>query len=123
MKFSLADADDSYLVRAYSQGEVIINEQRHTSSVVVMPKRIIDDWPPQSFAELSADHFAILSELKPQLVILGTGDVQRFPDPALYAALLEQGLGVEVMTTPAACRTYNILASEGRRVVAALLLD
>ncbi len=123
MKFSLADADDSYLVRAYDRGGVVINEYRHTRSVVVMPKRIIDDWPPQSFAELTADHFTILSELKPQLVLLGTGNVQHFPDPALYAVLLEQGLGVEVMTTPAACRTYNILASEGRRVAAALLLD
>ncbi len=123
MKFSLADAGDSYLVRAYDRGEVIINEYRHTSSVIVMPKQIIGDWPPQSFAELTADHFIILSELKPQLVLLGTGDVQQFPDPAIYAVLLEQGLGVEVMTTPAACRTYNILASEGRQVAAALLLD
>lgn len=122
MKFSIADDSDSYIIRAYDQGMVVINEYRHTSSVIVMPKQIIPDWPPQRFDDLTADHFAILSELKPQLVILGTGDTQQFPDPALYAALLEHGLGVEVMTTPAACRTYNILASEGRLVAAALLL-
>ncbi|MCP4126357.1 MAG: hypothetical protein GY753_04760, partial [Gammaproteobacteria bacterium] len=60
---------------------------------------------------------------EPQLVILGTGEEQQFPQPALYALLLNQGVGVEVMTTPAACRTYNILVSEGRRVAAALLLS
>lgn len=101
----------------------MINEHRHTNSVIVMPKRVIDDWPPQNFDDLTADHFDILDKIKPQLVIIGTGDKQQFPDPALYAALLEQGIGVEVMTTPAACRTYNILVSEGRLVAAALLLD
>ncbi len=122
MKFSLADDGNSYTIRAYDHGEVVINEHRHTKSVVVMPKQIVADWPPQRFEDLTEDHFIALSKLEPQLVILGTGDKQQFPHPALYAALIEQGVGVEVMATPAACRTYNILVSEGRKVAAALLL-
>ncbi len=122
MKFSLSDPGNSYLVRAYDQGELVINEHRHRHSVIVMPDRLITDWEPQTFAELREDHFLTISELEPQLVILGTGAEQQFPQPALYAVLLNRGVGVEIMNTPAACRTYNILVSEGRRVAAALLL-
>jgi len=123
MKFSLSEDSNSYMVRAYSSGEVVINEYRHTSSVIVMPSRVVTDWEPQIFEQLAEDHFTIIGELEPQLVILGTGEQQQFPKPALYAVLLNQGVGVEVMSTPAACRTYNILVAEGRRVAAALLLD
>jgi uncharacterized protein len=122
MKFSLSEDSNSFTIRAYNTGEVVINEHRHTGSVIVMPNRIIDNWAPQTFADLADEHFIAISELEPQLVILGTGEQQQFPAPALYAVLLNQGIGVEVMTTPAACRTYNILVSEGRRVAAALLL-
>ncbi len=122
MKFTMADEGDNYLIRSYGAGEVIINEYRHTRSVIVTPKQIIGDWPPQTFAELAPEHFSTLATLNPQLVILGTGANQQFPDPALYASLLERGVGVEVMATPSACRTYNILVTEGRKVAAALLL-
>ena len=87
-----------------------------------MPNLVIDNWAPQTFDELLKDHFLTISELEPQLVILGTGEQQQFPKTELYATLLNQGVGVEVMSTPAACRTYNILVSEGRNVAAALLL-
>lgn len=122
MKFSLSDNSGNYTIQAYDRGEVVINEQRHTSSVIVLPNQIVDNWAPQSFEDLTEDHFTAISELEPQLVILGTGKEQQFPQPALYAVLLDKGVGVEVMATPAACRTYNILVSEGRRVAAALLL-
>jgi len=122
MKFNLADEGDNYIIRSYDPGEVLINEYRHTKSVIVTPKQVISDWPPQTFEQLTPGHFLTLADLKPQLVILGTGDTQQFPDPALYAALIDQGVGVEVMATPAACRTYNILVAEGRKVAAALLL-
>jgi len=122
MKFSLSDDSNSFIIRAYDHGEVVVNEHHHSNSVIVMPNRVIDNWAPQTFDDLMEDHFTFISELEPQLVILGTGEEQLFPKPALYAVLLNQGIGVEVMTTPAACRTYNILVSEGRRVAAALLL-
>ena len=93
-----------------------------TRSCVILPDHILRDWPPQRFSDLRAEHFAQLLELKPEIVVLGSGDRLRFPAPALTAQLFEQGIGVEVMDTGAACRTYNILMSEGRRVAAALLM-
>ena len=122
MKFTLADEGDNYIIRSYDKGEVLINEYRHSNSVIVTPKQLIGNWPPQTFEQLTPEHFIAIADLKPQLVILGTGDTQQFPDPILYAMLLDQGIGVEVMATPAACRTYNILVAEGRKVAAALIL-
>jgi uncharacterized protein len=122
MKFTLADEGDNYLIRAYDTGELLIDEYRYRNSVVVTPKEIIGDWPPQQFEDLSPEHFKVLADLKPQIVILGTGASMQFPDPALYADLVNQGIGVDVMATPAACRTYNLLVMEGRKVAAALLL-
>ncbi len=122
MKFTLADEGDNYIIRSYDNGEVTINEYRYTSSVIVTPKQIVGDWKPQSFEEITSEHFIALTELRPQLVILGTGATQRLPNPALYAELIKCGIGIEVMTTAAACRTYNILVGEGRSVAAALIL-
>lgn len=118
----MSDTGDSYIIRSYDHGEVVINGYRHTSSVIVMPNRIIDNWTPQTFEDLTEDHFHTINRLEPQLVILGTGAEQQFPQLSLYAILLNRGVGVEVMSTSAACRTYNILASEGRKVAAALLI-
>ncbi len=122
MKFNLADEGDNYIIRSYDTGELVVNEYRHTSSVIVTPQQIIGEWPPQLFEDLTPEHFHPLADLKPQLVILGTGATQQFPDPALYATLVEMNIGIEIMTTPAACRTYNVLVAEGRKVAAALLL-
>ena len=80
-------------------------------------------WNCTAFEQLTAEHFAQLAELKPELVIFGSGSRLRFPPPALLRALMAQRIGIETMDTLAACRTYNILAGEGRQVVAALLLE
>jgi uncharacterized protein len=122
MKFTLANEDDNYIIRAYDPGELQIDEYRYSSSVIVMPKRIIDDWPPEQFEDLTPEHFTALADLNPQIVVLGTGATLQFPDPEIYAVLVQQGIGIEIMTTPAACRTYNLLISEGREAAAALLL-
>jgi uncharacterized protein len=122
MKFTLADEGDDYIIRSYDSGEVLINEYRYNSSVIVTPKQIINDWPPHSIEDLAPEHFSAIAELNPQLVLLGTGAIQQFIEPALYAPLLDQGIGLEAMATPAACRTYNVLVAEGRKVAAALLL-
>lgn len=110
-------------VTAYGSGFVDINKIRYTGSVLVRPDADVEPWPAQSFAALEADHFARLLELQPELVLLGTGERQRFPHPRLLRPFAQARVGIEVMTTPAACRTYNILMAEGRRVVAALLLE
>lgn len=110
------------IIRAYAAGEVTINEEIIRLSVIVTPERIIRDWLPQTFGELEAAHIARLDELQPEIIVIGTGARLQFPRPELTAGFLARGIGVEVMDTKAACRTYNILLSEGRRVVAALLM-
>lgn len=110
------------LVRSYGPGEVRIGETVIRNSCLVKADQLVDGWRPQTVSELSlADLEAVLA-LKPELVVLGSGPRQQFPAPEIIGAVLSRGIGCEVMDTGAACRTYNILASEGRTVVAALLL-
>ncbi len=106
----------------YGEGYVEVNRARLHASVLVSPERVVTDWPAESVDALTADHLAAIVELHPEIVLLGTGAAFRFPAPAMLAPLYKAGIGVEVMDTPAACRTYNILMSEGRNVVAALVL-
>jgi uncharacterized protein len=106
----------------YGAGYVEINGARHTHSLVVGADRLVTDWPATSLDELSADHVAAILELNPEIVLLGSGSTFRFPEPKRLGPLYKAHIGVEVMDTPAACRTYNILLGEGRNVVAALIL-
>jgi uncharacterized protein len=123
MKVAEFETDSGPLIEAYEPGGVRIEGQFYTGSIAVTAGRVIPDWGPDGFDALAPAHLEAIAELAPQVVVLGTGRRQRFPSPAIYAALLEQGIGVEVMDTGAACRTYNILAGEGRRVVAALIAE
>ena len=109
-------------VTAYGPGFIEINKVRHTSAVLLTPERI-DPWPVASFEALAEPDFERLRALDPEVALLGTGSRQRFPHPRLSRALNEARIGLEVMTTAAACRTYNILMAEGRKVAAALLLE
>jgi uncharacterized protein len=122
MKIDLESGSATYVIRSYAQGRIALNEEVVTESVIVTPERLVRDWPPQCFDELARPHFETISALRPEVVLLGTGAHLRFPDPRLTAPLCERGIGVEVMDTPAACRTYNILMAEGRMVAAALLM-
>lgn len=104
----------------YGPGFVLVNDARHESSVIVMPEHL-QAWEPADFAGLQAAHFAPIVAMKPEVVLLGTGDRLRFPHPVLTRALAEARIGLEVMDLQAACRTYNILMAEQRKVAAALL--
>lgn len=123
MRFSEADASSGPLIEAYDREGILIAGRRFTRGLIVTPRRIREDWGPSHPAELRIEHLeALLAiEAETQVILLGTGDTQVFPDPALGFAVLGRGVGFEVMDTGAACRTYNILISEGRRVVAGLL--
>lgn len=112
---------DGYTIVGHRDGVVQVNGERLGRSFVVAPDRLIRDWPPRQLEELEAEHLAQLVELEPELVLLGVGDRLRFPHPELLRPLLERGIGVEVMDTAAACRTYNLLKGDGRRVVAAMI--
>ncbi|CAN0412391.1 unnamed protein product, partial [Phaeothamnion confervicola] len=104
----------------YGPGFVLVNDARHEASVVVMPEHLMA-WEPDGFDTLEAAHFQAIVALRPEVVLLGTGDRIRFPHPSVTRALAEARIGVEVMDLQAACRTYNILMAEERKVAAALL--
>jgi uncharacterized protein len=109
-------------ITGYGEGYVMVNGERRDSSVVVLPDRV-ESWNAASFEALTAAHFAFLETLNVEIVLLGTGPRQRFPHPRLTAALSQAGVGLEVMDVQAACRTYNILVAEERKVAAALLFE
>ncbi|MGZ5036100.1 MAG: Mth938-like domain-containing protein [Usitatibacter sp.] len=122
MKIERDQAEGRNTFTGYGEGYVEVNRRRHTASLVVSGERLVTDWPAASLESLTADHLAAIAELKPEIVLLGSGDAFRFPEAQLLAPLRRAGIGVEVMDTPAACRTYNILQAEGRNVVAALIV-
>ncbi len=121
MRFSEADNTSGHLIDAYGIDGIVIGGRRYRDGLIVTPERIIDPWGPREPAALTAEHLDELLALAPQIIVLGTGGIQVFPDASLYWKVMEQGIGFEVMDTGAACRTYNILMSEGRRVAAGLL--
>jgi uncharacterized protein len=104
-------------------GRVWVNGVAHETALVVPWRGPVAAWDVPSFEALQARHFAQLAELKPEVVLFGSGARLRFPAPALLRGLIERRIGVETMDSAAAARTYNVLASEGRAVVAALLLE
>jgi uncharacterized protein len=110
------------VIRAYREGAIVVNEEMITQSLIVLPDRIILDWPPQSFEELTVHHFEAIAKLDPEIVLLGTGGRLSFPSDSLTAPLFEKQIGFEVMDTAAACRCYTVLAGEGRHVAAALFM-
>ncbi len=122
MRFSLDSDANHYSITSYGPDWVRVNQQEFRRSVIVTAERLVNDWPPQTFGELVEAHFEVIAGLAPEIVLLGTGARQRFPPSSLLRLLLERGVGVEIMDTAAACRTYNIVMLEGRRVAAALLL-
>lgn len=122
MKLHLTQAEGNNLITAFEHGAVFVNHQRHTQSLIVTPQSLETEWGATSFDALNMNHFAVLAELAPEVVILGTGTTHRFIHPRVIIALTQKNIPVECMTTDAACRTYNILMSEGRKVAAALIL-
>ncbi len=123
MKFHLADTAGLNAITGHGPGHVLVNGVRHDRPLLVGPSLGPLDWEAPGFAGLQAVHFEALLGHDPELVLLGTGARLRFPHPAVTRSLAVARIGIEVMDTPAACRTYNILTGEGRKVVAALLFD
>lgn len=122
MKLNLEQNPDLNVVTGYGADHLMINRVRHDGNLIVT-NDTIQQWAPAGFEGLSADDFVTVRDLRPEVVILGTGSRQRFPAPQLLRPLIDAGIGFEVMDLAAACRTYNILVTEGRAVVAALLFD
>lgn len=122
MKFHLSTASGNAFT-GHGPGYVRLGVVEYRENVVVTPEKIVTGWASGGFDALSAQDFAGLATLAPEVVLLGTGMTIRFPHPRLTRSLTDARIGVEVMDTPAACRTFNILAAEGRKVAAAILID
>jgi uncharacterized protein len=110
------------VIRAYARGQVTINQEVYRTSLLVTPERLLTDWPPEDFAALEPAHFERIAALEPEIVLIGTGARLRFLPDVLVQSLARAGINFEAMDTGAACRTYNVLMAEGRRVLAALLM-
>ena len=121
MKFERETPGGRNVFTAYGDGWVEVAGRRLSGSVVVAAERLEEGWAAGGIAALGPAETAALLDWKPEVLLLGSGATFRFPDPAALAPLYRAGVGVEVMDTKAACRTYNVLLAEGRRVVAALV--
>lgn len=121
MKLHLTRLGDTKMFTAHGADYVMVNGERFDASIVVLADEVRSDWQVAGFDALTESDFAWFLELKPEVLLFGTGARQRFAHPRLYRALTEAGIAVEFMDTPAACRTYNILVAEDRKVAAAIL--
>ena len=123
MKLQSDPRSGANTITGYGDGYVEINKTPYAHAVVLSSDGAISEWSAQSFYDLEANHFSQLVDLKPELIIIGTGKRQRFPKPELLKALISAKIGFEIMDSQAACRTYNILVGEGRKVLLALIVE
>lgn len=122
MKFSLDSGNAVYRIERYEAGQgIVVSGEWYRHSLLVLPEQL-RAWPPDSFTALQREHFALLLEFSPDVVLFGSGARFCLPNPALSADLVNHNIGLEVMDSAAACRTYTLLMAEGRRVAAALLI-
>jgi uncharacterized protein len=123
MKFQPDHLDGVNAISKLEAGRIWVHAVPFETSVLVPWRGDVQPWPVERTADLRAEHFEAIVRLEPELVIYGSGAQHRFVSPALYRALIERRIGVETMGTAAACRTFNVLANEGRKVLGALILD
>jgi uncharacterized protein len=123
LKFHLSNNPGQNFFTAHGAGYVQVNDQRYEKPLIVTPEQVIGDWSAQSFSALTESDFSHFLMLKPEVLLLGTGNQHHFAHPQLYRVLTAAGIGVEFMSTPAACRTFNILSGEDRKVVVGILFE
>jgi len=123
MQLVLENPDYAYVLHGADGQRARVNARVLTRSFIVSAQTLVEDWTVLDARRLSVDDLEPLLALAPELIVLGTGERQAFPPPATLAACLQRGIGLEAMTNAAAARTFNILAGEGRRVVAGFVLE
>lgn len=122
MKLHLQRAGEQNLITSYTAGEIRINDTAYHRSMIVAPRWMQPAWAPQKFEDLRAEDFEEIIAHQPEVLLIGTGNRLRFPAAGILGGLRSRHLGIEVMDTASACRTYNILMGEDRDVAAALLM-
>ncbi|MGC9456807.1 MAG: Mth938-like domain-containing protein [Halothiobacillaceae bacterium] len=123
MRLNQDDNPARFVIRAHGAGHVIVNNERYEGSLVLTPEQIRTGWPVAGMEDLDDSALEWLLEGEPEVILLGTGEQQTFPSARLVARLAQRGVGIECMDTGAACRTYAVLSSEGRRVALGLILQ
>jgi uncharacterized protein len=121
MDLSFQAPGEHHFIHSVSAEGIRVGERTYTQSLVISADQIRTDWPVQNFEDFESSHFELLFQLEPDLVLLGTGANQHFLSAELMMEFYQRGIGIEIMNTAAACRTFNVLVAESRRVVAALL--
>lgn len=122
MQVTLESNPAEYQIRRYTPGQITINDQVYEQSLLIMPSLLIPSWPIHDLTELDRQHVVQMLTYNPEVVIFGTGDQTKFLSQALTHIFYKQKIGLECMDNAAACRTYTVLSSEGRNVLAAILL-
>lgn len=123
MKLHISNTAGLNLFTAYGDDYAAVNHEKHEKNLILLPESIIPTWTSATVGTLTEADMAILLGLDTEIILLGTGKKLRFPQGALLRPFAPAGIGLEIMDLKAACRTYNILAAEGRKVAAALLFD
>ena len=123
MQFIKDNTAGIYLITGLETHAVRVDEQVHRCSLVISAEHLISSWPPSQVSDISASHWDAVLELRPELILLGTGSQLIFPEPEQLAPIHRAGIGIEVMDTHAASRTYNLLVHEGRKVAAGLIIS
>jgi uncharacterized protein len=121
-RLDLDNNQSLYQIRAYTPGHIRINEQILTHSIIITPQQLIKNWSPQVATELSREAFSPIEQLQPHILLIGTGSKLVLLKIEIYGHLINLGIGVEIMDTSAACRTFNALSAENRDVAAALII-
>ncbi len=122
MQLNLEHPDHEFFLRAADGASARVNDRVLSASFVLSPNRLVEDWPARDVRTMAPEDLDVVLAMEPEVVLLGSGATQVFPPASVLAACLKRGIGLETMTNAAAARTYNVLASEGRRVVAAFVL-
>ncbi|PKM08653.1 MAG: hypothetical protein CVV14_03495 [Gammaproteobacteria bacterium HGW-Gammaproteobacteria-4] len=122
MQIAHEPLDFRYVLRGVSLEGVLLNERLLSASFILSPNQLIETWPVSESTPLQAGDLDPLLALEPELIVVGTGARLRFPAPAVHAAALTRGIGIEFMDNAAAARTFNLLAGESRRVVAGFVI-
>jgi len=122
MKLSIDYNTSKYTIKGYESGSVTVNNKQYSENLIITPDQLITPWEPTNPDELSQQHIEFLIDLEPEIILLGTGKSLCFPHPSLLSLAMQKGIGFEVMDTGSACRTFNVLISEDRNVMAALMM-
>ncbi len=121
MEFNLEVPQNQFFIRSISDKGIRVHDAFYNNPFIISGQRIVPEWDVKSIEDISEENLQVIFDLQPEVILLGTGETQVFLPPAIQVHFFRRNFGFEVMTTDAACRTFNVLVAEGRHVVAALM--